>query len=121
MLENISTFIKHSPPEVAAVFFVSFLVGLSFAMLPMIWKKPKSIIILVWIGGFLAFFILAASNIGKEYRISQDVKKEMCNVYKDSRYDESTHTCYLKYISKNNIPIEIELKNHSFKVIKQDK
>ena len=44
----------------------------------------------------------------------------MCDVYKDSRYDLSTNTCFLKYVSKRNIPIEIELKDHSFKVIKQD-
>lgn len=120
MLYNIYTFIKHSPPEVAAITLVSFLVGLSFAMIPLIWKKSKIIIVSVWIITFLVFFTLAANSVGQSYRTSRDIKKEMCDVYKDSRYDFSTNTCFLKYVSKRNIPIEIELKDHSFKVIKQD-
>ena len=80
MIDNIYTFIKHSPPEVANIMLISFLVGLSFAMIPLIWKKSKIIIVSVWIITFLAFFTLAANSVGQSYRISRDIKKK-CVTY----------------------------------------
>lgn len=118
MLSNIYTFVIYSPPQTVIIVLISLLIGMSFSIYPIVRKKPIWVISAVWGVAFLTFFTLSANSIGSSYKLNKELKKEMCNVYKDSRFDIATQTCYIKYISKRNVPIEIKLKDHSFKVIK---
>lgn len=123
MFINTTYLLSHAPGiSFLCVVLAILVLGVVGILMSLIKVKHPVLVVAVLILVFAGTFISSTSLFGKLERIKDDLHKKIClDVYTLSNYDEPTRTCYIRAISKSGKPIEIPIKEPSFKVIDTNK